>query len=296
MLEPRPLEVVFLTNFTDFCYRSIPAIAQMADDFSMRLTIVHATMNRRPSTEDWTKLESFFPEADTYSSCRRLALKGDPVDAVKRLTMTQSVDLLVAPAADPLGLPRFWHRSLRARLLRETRIPLWTMDRHTRPGKLRHAPKRVGCWIDFHRGWTTPLVFAREYARTLGAELHILHAMPEVSDGVAARDDEPLSEAAVIETVTRAMGSSTHLHFHVADHDGRRSRMKLMEKACTDLVVAADARYRLPGWMAPKPRLMNESVCPVMHIPVDTPVPVWQMSSARAVAAEEPALTLAYRG
>ena len=295
MVETRPLEVVFLTNFTDFSYRSIPAIAQMADDFAMRLTIVYATMNRTPSVEDRTKLDSFFPEADAYPRCRRMTLKGNPVDAVRRLSLMHPVDLLIAPAADPLGLPRFWHRSLRARLLRELRIPLWSMDRRTRPEMLRKAPKRVGCWIDFHRGWANHAAFAREYAAAAGAELHILHTLPEICDGTVAPESQPLCKSGVIETVTRAIGPTAKpAQFHVAENDGRRARTNLLKKSGVDIVFAPDIDSKLPWPLAPNPRLMNESVCPVVHVPVDTPVPAWRMSRARALAAE-PVYTLAFR-
>jgi hypothetical protein len=294
MVETRPLEVVFLTNFADFCYRSIPAIAQMADDFPVRLTIVHSTMDRTPSIEDRIKLESFFPEADAYAHCRRMALRGDPVDAVKRLSMTHPVDLLVAPAADPLGLPRLWHRSLRTRLLREARIPLWTMDRRTPPAKLRRGAKRVGCWLDFHRAWSTHVAFAREYAMALGAELHVLHALQEVSDGMIAFEDQPVTKAGVIETASLALGrSSVPTQFHVAESDGRRSRMKLIEQAGVDVVFAADVPLHVPEWIAPKPRLMNEGVCPVVHVPVDTPVAVWSLANARRAAVPELTVRLA---
>jgi hypothetical protein len=109
--QARPLEVVFLTSFADFSYHSIPAIAQMADDFRMRLTLLHATRDRTPTEDDRAKLESFFPEADSYLHCRRLVMEGGPVEAVKRLPLVDPVDLLVAPTSDPLGLPRFWHPS-----------------------------------------------------------------------------------------------------------------------------------------------------------------------------------------
>jgi hypothetical protein len=296
-METRALEIVFLTNYTDFCYRTIPAIAQMADDFAMRLTIVHATMNRTPSVEDRIKLESFFPEADTYPRLRRMALKGDPVDAVKRLSMMHPVDLVIAPASDPLGLPRFWHKSLRARLLREARIPLWTMDRRTPAAKLLKAPRRVGCWIDFHRGWTGHVAFAREYAGAVGAELHVLHALPEICDGTVAGEDQPLSKAGVIDAVTRAIGpAGAPAHFHVAESDGRGTRMKLLENAGVDVVFSGAVDPRLPAWLAPKPRLMNECICPVVHVPVDTPVPVWQMAKARSAPVAEAVYSMAQRG
>ena len=296
MLETRTLEVVFLTNFTDFCYRSIPAIAQMADDFSMRLTIVYTTLDRTPSIEDRTKLESFFPEADAYPRCRRMVMKGDPVDAVKRLGMVHPVDLLIAPAADPLGLPRFWHPSLRARLMRETRVPLWTIDRRTDPAKLRKVPQRVGCWIDFHRGWMNHIAFAREYAGAMGAEFHILHALPEMSDGMLVHDERPLTRAGVVDLVTRTIAPlAVPTHFHVADNDGRRTRTKLIAETGMDVVFAAEPRPLLPSWLTPKPRLMNECVCPVVHVPVGTQVPAWRMAKERSLPVAEPMFSMVPR-
>jgi hypothetical protein len=278
MFESRPLEVVFLTNFNDYCYRSIPALAQLADDFAMRLTIAYSSNCNPRSIDDMKKLEAFFPEADSYARCRRLLMTGDLVDAVNRLAITQPVDLLIAPAADPLGFPRIGHRSLRAKLLREARIPLWSIGRRTKPAKLRSTPRHVGCWVDFHRGWTSPIGFAREYARATGADLHILHALPEIHEGRLAPDEQPLFEDSVVEAVTKAIGPSpVPMHFHIAESDRKSSRTKLIETSGADIVFVADLKPLLPDWIAPKPRLLDECVCPVVHVPVDTEVPVWRL-------------------
>ena len=37
-----PLDILFLTNFSDHCFRVIPSIAQMADSLPVRLTLMHA--------------------------------------------------------------------------------------------------------------------------------------------------------------------------------------------------------------------------------------------------------------
>src|SRR5215475_13894553 len=129
MQNSRPLEIVFLTNFADYSYRCIPAVAQMADDFAVRLTIVHALCGGPdPSNEAeaCAQLESFFPEADLYGECRRVLMHGHPIEVIQRLGETQPVDLVIAPAADPLGLPRIGHKSLRARLMRQCGVPVWT--------------------------------------------------------------------------------------------------------------------------------------------------------------------------
>jgi len=296
MSEPRPLEVVFLTNFTDFCYRSIPAIAQMADDFSMRLTIVNTTIHRQPTAEDRTRLKSFFPEADSYPRCRRIVTKGDPIEAVKRLSMVDPIDLVIAPASDPLGLPHFWHSSLRTRLMRDSRIPLWTIDRRTQPSRLRKAPQRVGCWIDFHKGWTNHLAFAAAYASATGAELHVLHALPEIVEGLLLLNDEPLHRNTIVEAVSREVNSlAVPVQIHVAGGDTKRTRAKLMERTGLDIVFAAEQNLRLPSWLAPRPRLMNESICPVVYVPVDTEVPVWSLSRDRKTPVEDLVFSFASR-
>jgi len=278
MLDARPLEVVFLTNFTDYCYRSIPAIAQMADDFNVRLTIAYASPGTPRCIDDRAKLNSFFPEADSYARCHRALLSGDPVDAVIRLAAEQHVDLLIAPAADPLGLPRIGHRSLRTRLLREARIPLWTIGRRTQPAKLRSAPRHVGCWIDFHKGWADHIAFAREFAWGVGAELHILHALPEIHDGMWLADGQPLFKNGVVETVTKAIGPSpVPVHFHIAENDRRSTRTKAIESSGADILFVSDLKPDVPAWFAPKPRLLDECSCPVVHVPVNTYVPVWKL-------------------
>lgn len=294
MSEPRPLEVVFLTNFTDFCYRSIPAIAQMADDFSLRLTIVNTTYNRQPADEDRARLKSFFPEADAYHRCRRIVTKGDPVLAVKRLSMIDPIDLLIAPASDPLGLPRIWHSSLRTRLLHESRIPLWTIDRRTQPSRLRKPPQRVGCWIDFHKGWTNHLSFAAAYASATRAELHVLHALPEIAEGNLILGEEPLHRNTIVEAISRVMNSfAVPTQIHVAGSDTRRTRSKLMEQTALDIIFVAEQNLRLPAWLGSKPRLMNECICPVVYVPVDTAVPVWPLFQDRKAPVEDLVLSFA---
>ena len=77
----RPFEVLFLTNFSDLCFRAIPAVAQMSDELDLRLTIMHAAPASAdaPGLED--NLRNFFPEADHFSACRRLLERASVADA-----------------------------------------------------------------------------------------------------------------------------------------------------------------------------------------------------------------------
>lgn len=286
MRNTRPLEVVFLTSFTDYSHRSIPAIAQMADELSIRLTIVHALCgaprNGCAEAQAEAQLYSFFPEADLYTVCTRRLMPGTPIEAVKQLRETQEVDLVIAPAADPLGLPRIGHRSLRARLLRECGIPLWTIGRRTDPVKLRTPVRNVACWIDLEDDNLRHFAYALEYSWKLDVPLHILHAVPEVNEGVLAAIGRPLHEDGAIDEIRKRVGwSPVPLQYHVAPGSGSKARKTLMDDCCADVVFVADRPPVLGTWLPLKPRILDDCACPVICIPSQLQVPVWNLEHER---------------
>ena len=62
MSRRRPLEAVFLTRCSVPCFQVTPAVAQLADDLDLRLTLLHAFDPERERRRDVeTRLRSFFP-------------------------------------------------------------------------------------------------------------------------------------------------------------------------------------------------------------------------------------------
>ena len=199
MADDRALHVAFLTNFSDTCFRVIPALAQLCDAVTVQLTLVHAYEPARESARvvDAT-LRSFFPEAQRYAGCRRLAIAGTPVTAVRQLEDAGRLDLVVAPAGDPLGLPRFTHSSLRARLVRDVSAPMWTVGPGASASVLGRPHRNVACCVHVGRSGWAHLRRACDYAQALGAALHVIHVLPDVHDGSLLRlaYAEPFDEAA----------------------------------------------------------------------------------------------------
>src|SRR5262245_15250579 len=127
MFKPQPLDVLFLTDFSDYCFRSIPAIAQMAGALEIRLTLMHVYNPARCSqAKAEAQIHSFFPEADRYAACHRIAVPGTLMDAVERHLKVWPVNLIVAPASDDIGLPRVGRRCKRSHLIRKNGVPVWT--------------------------------------------------------------------------------------------------------------------------------------------------------------------------
>lgn len=182
MPDVRPFEVLFLTNFSDSCFRTIPALAQLHDEVDMRLTILHAYGHAEPTRTLDTNLNSFFPEADDYAGTQRILVPGSPLDAVRRIRAERPIDLVVAPAGDPLGLPRFGRSSLRSRLVREPGIPLWTIGNGTPLRRLFRSTGHVVCCVEVGRTGRSQIRLASEYARSLGATLHLVQLMPDIDE------------------------------------------------------------------------------------------------------------------
>jgi hypothetical protein len=280
----RPLEIVFLTNFADYSYRSIPAIAQMADDFAVRLTIVHTICGAHDAgaeADARAQLASFFPEADLYTYCRRILMGGHPVEAVQYLREMQPVDLVIAPASDPLGLPRIGHRSLRARLMRECGVPVWTISRRTDIEKVRAVPRRVACWVDFDDCDLHHFEFALEYAWKLDLPLHILHTLPPADEAMIFAQGRPLHANAVLSELRKRIGRSpVPLHCHVAE-SGWRATEKLIRRCGADIVFVADRGPLWNSWLPSKHSLLDNCPCPAVCVPSNLQIPVWNLLHER---------------
>lgn len=278
-------EAVFMTSYSSYCFHAIPAIAQMADDVALKLTIVHtlpADASSREKCEARARIDSFFPEADAFARTERRLMTGSPGEAVRQLSMEKPVDLLLAPASDRLGFPRIGHRSRRSQFLRESGIPLWSIGRKTDIPRIHRRPRNVACWVDFNLDCTGLVACAMAYARQVDAKVHILCALPEIHEGSVFVDNEPLSHnAAAAEIGKRLSWLDAMPEIHVARIDNKAARMQLVRQCDADLLFVSDGAGSLPSWLTPKPRFMDDCAVPVIWVPDQSDV-LWELSGQRA--------------
>ena len=285
--SPHPLDVLFLTNFSDFCFRSIPSIAQLADGFTMRLTLMHVYDPARTSARAAGELlDSFFPEADRYASCRRVAAPGPLLGAVKRHQQLWPVNLIVAPSSDPLGWPRLGERSVRARLLEECGVPVWTMGRRVTAMKLVQPVRNVACWMDFRSEQHEHLPFAIEYAQRLGATLHLLRGLPRLEEGQVL-PPEPSERSLHPEGAVRDLASLCHglvprPRYHVGHGEGPRALTELLARSDADVVFMRDEPRRLSRWFGLGLRFAAAMPCPAVYVGGRLGIPHWNLEPASA--------------
>ena len=283
-----PLDILFVTNFSDHCFRVIPSIAQMADSLAVRLTLMHAYDDTCTTARSASEtLESFFPEADRYRSCRRVVVPGPLIDAVRRHLHVWPMNLVIAPASDPIGLPRLGDRSLRAQLIEACGVPLWTIGRGIRPAKLLQPARNVACWLDYRTEQHPHLAYAIQYAQRLGAALHVLQGIPLVDEGqliAPGHPDKPLHPEGVIEAISATCaGAPMQPHVHVAHGEGRRTLARLLEKCDADVVFLANEERLLSRWLGLNLglRLGDAAPCPAIYVSATPSIPVWNLEPVR---------------
>jgi nucleotide-binding universal stress UspA family protein len=269
MQSTRPFEVLFLTDFSNASYRTIPAMAQMADELDLRLTLLHACRDKADMATAESKLRSFFPEATHYTGTQRVVLPTDVLSAVDQLRQDQPVDLIVAPSSDPLGLPHPWHHSLRAELLKQERAPLWTMGRDIHTTVLNRRTRNVGCWIDLDASDRRHLSMAFSYASTVGAKLHLLSVMPDVNEGTLVStlySDSPLYRDGVVRDIQDLVGwVPVKPEVHVRPGSPSRTIPQLVRDLQLDMLFVGKNNALQSGWIKNSLRsVVNRCACPVV--------------------------------
>lgn len=269
----RPFEILFLTNFSDSCFQVIPALAQLSDEVDTRLTILHAH-DGGPAKEKEAKLRSFFPEADTYDACRRALVSASPLEAVRQIHQNRPIDLLVAPAGDPLGVPRLGHNSFRSRLIRETGLPVWTSGAGTAFSRLVRPTKNVVCCLDLEHPARHHQALAEEYANCLGAQLHVVQILPDIHEGNLV--DLARGPALYRNEPTRRPRPGTMPKFHVTD----RSRLAKTLDACdADIAFLDGARWMSRRWLTLRMRRQIDMLpCPAVCVDGAEGQVTWSLS------------------
>lgn len=243
----RTNHIIFATNFSDACHAAIPSVARWVDALGCRLTLLHIyNPDRVLYREAEALLRSFFAEADNYPQCERVLMNGDAATDIADLCAKHRDGLLMLPPSDQAGLPRPWHRSLRARLMRKIEIPIWTLGR-TMVGEVPPATSEshIGVWVANTEEGTSHVWQAARYAANIGATLHLLHIVPEIHEGSLAHtllSDSPLGEPRArdwLASLAEDLQDIPKVEVHVAQGSSRRHLPRLLRQSGVDMLITS---------------------------------------------------------
>jgi len=279
------LEILFLTNYSDSNYQAIPAVTQLATSLPLNITLLHA-YDPRESThrkaED--QLHSFFAEAGQYGDCRRVAIPGLPLAAVRDFTATHRVDLIVMPESDRFGLPRLLHRSLRARLLRTVPIPLWTLGAATPARDFSRPIRNIACRMNYGAASILHFKLAANLAERLDARLHLIDVVPHTDEGALLAplySTRPLTaNAAVARIAEHAVFMKRAPEIHVSAGSEPREIRRILERCDAGLLFCGENQAVRPNLLGPNlERFIDACGCPVVAVDAAAlQFPGWKLS------------------
>jgi hypothetical protein len=203
------------------------------------------------------------------------------LEAVRNLQVDRQIDLIIAPASDPLGMPRFSNK--RCRFIRECGVPVWTIGSAVQVAKLSEPTRNVACWVDLQSADKTHIKLAFEYAWKLDAKLHLLHALPQIDEGTLARPlhyDKPLYPGGAAEEIRQLLGwLPITPEIHVAPGGAPQAVRRLVRECEANILFLGTGQAIQTGWLGAR---LNPAIdkCPCPVVCVDTrnaSVPVWKL-------------------
>jgi hypothetical protein len=251
-------EIVFATDFSDSSHAVIPSVAQWVDTLGAKLTLLHVynpsvTMYR----EAGVLLQSFFAEADNYPHCDRVLVSGDPAEGIAAYCERRSNVLLMLPPSDLTGLPRPWHRSMRARLIKRLSVPVWTLGRVNVGESTSAAHRHIGVFLSDPEEGVSHLQQAALYAEATGATLHLLNIVDEIDEGSLTK---PLTSAgpmgeesanAWLNDIADSLDPACNIEVHVSQGRTSRELPVLLRRSGANVLMVSNQTAVQGGWLGP---------------------------------------------
>jgi nucleotide-binding universal stress UspA family protein len=264
------LRILFPTSFSDACFRSSRAIAQLADICRIHLTIAHVAKPGDLNIRTRRELDSFMAEADHYENCRRVLVEADDaVDAIGDFCDRESFDLLIAPASDRLGLHRFFTSSFRARLLNRCKAPVWTVGNCLDRMAFKPTMQTVACVLDFDCPTDAHLRLAASLAWRTGAKIRIVTVIEPTDEGTLARafrSRAPLMPEVAMEQIRSAFAGRACPEVDIAIGDASRELPRMLSRCDADLCFVGPGQALNGVWASRLASHLDRFPCPVVCV------------------------------
>ena len=284
------LRILFPTSFSDACFRTSRAVAQLADTCGVQLTIAHVAKPGAANIATRRELDSFMAEADHYDHCRRVLIEAsDAVEAIGELCDRETFDLVLAPASDRLGLSRMVTASTRARLMKRCNVPVWTAGKCLDRRVFKPSIQTVACVLDFDCATDTHLRLASALAWRTGAKLRLLTVLTPVDEGTLVQSlysRGPLVPEVAVQQIHAAYAGRSCPDIDVAIGEAGTELPRMLNRCDADVVFVGPGQALNNGWMPRLANYLDGLPCPAVCVDgASAQFGGWNLKTAAAAAA-----------
>lgn len=270
-----PRTILVPLDVTSGAFAGLDAARRLAERWECRVELVHVDPGPPPAFHEGLDLWTLDALRELHRELRERVslaargvphaaahvLAGAPQTIIPRLAADAAADLVVLAPRRRRTLPRFLSGSLAEDSVHAATAPVLTVREAPGPG----WPRRILAPFKWARQTDRVLLVARDWARSLGAELGLLH----VFEG--GREDD-MELRAVVDHAMNVLGEpSPTVRWHWAVGRPYEEIPRAAEAGGYDLVVVAERARE--GWRdalfgTTAERVLRASSIPVLSVPV----------------------------
>lgn len=247
----------------------------MATQFRADLHLLYVRDFRSPhQTAPVWPADALYCE-DSRVDVHRAVLHGPVAETITEHAEALDVDLVFTPSRRCGSWKRFWRKSVTEEVMRLSHRPMCVTPSHNIDKAFRSRNHRIMCLVGLDGRETMLIRHAGEIAASMGAELVLLHVVPEPSEALLYHaihgSSRPLSKeraAGELADVARRLRVPVTTSLMVGD--AKMCVRLTARKHPVDLVLAARSRADRPAvYGAEVERLLGRLHCPLVTVPVD---------------------------
>lgn len=177
--------ILFPVDFSTQCEAAVPYVADLANRFQAKLTLLHVVRDTE-NTAEWrwrrsTELMALAAQTAGGMHWEQVVTHGSPVTAINHYVKTHGIDIVAMSPRVREGASRPVMDSVTAEVLRQVSCAVWTESSTGRPHS-RWSP--VLCALDLESGSEQVLSYASALADRFCANLIAVHVIPPARDSV----------------------------------------------------------------------------------------------------------------
>lgn len=162
----------------DLTRRSVGAAryaAGLGSEFQSELVFVHALRNGWPLSDTARRVRDVIMSFEGSTPGKFVMREGEPVPVILDVAGAEAVDLILMPTRGVPALPRLFHKSITAQVMRGASCPVWTAvnDRLSQPGS---PIRNILCGVSLAPRAASVLRWAAALALRMKATLTLIHA------------------------------------------------------------------------------------------------------------------------
>ncbi len=281
-------KILLPVDFSECSQRVVHQAAVVARLFSSELTVLHVSQSFQQQPPQRRNIGGRFESHQNYSQGTREQLEcfggktltdlrlnrvllrdNDPARAILEFAHRERMDLIVMPTYGTSPFHKLILGSVAETVSQKADCPVWTCA-HAQE-RLRvdwNAIRSVVCAVDFESETRTVLAWARDFTRTVGATLTVVHAISPFHHGSESYWSEDLRRDGEAELNHKLLELGLQANIHVEMGEVTPVVTSIAENLDADLLAIGRTTNNVrPGSIVTNSySLIQHSNCPVVSV------------------------------